>query len=423
MRVADGVADADRIEIEETKKEHEQTPRVLNSAVLCYTCKRPYTRLHFFYDSLCPKCAELNFTKRHQSADLSGKICLVTGARVKIGFRCTLILLRAGATVIATTRFPKDAARRYAAQDDASKWTDRLHIYGLDFRDSIMVEAFCSYIIQTHQRMDVIINNACQTIRRPRMYYRHLLKIEAAIPTAKEQPFLLQSSILESKLTKGHKQHILLHGAGASSRSGSNNSKKLGDTDVVVGMKNLLPVGKLDVNEQQVDLRRKNSWMLRLDEVSTTELSEVFAINAMAPFIINARLKSLMAKDKTVFKFIVNVSAMEGKFYRYKSDKHPHTNMAKAALNMMTRTSAQDYMKEGIYMTAVDTGWINDEKPIEKAREHMEKHNFQTPLDEVDAAARVLDPVMAPLLDLQAGKENVKPLWGVFLKDYVKTEW
>lgn len=125
---------------------------------------------------------------------------------------------------------------------------------------------------------------------------------------------------------------------------------------------------------------------------------------------------------------------MEGKFYRYKSDAHPHTNMAKAALNMMTRTSAQDYVKSGIYMTAVDTGWINDEKPIDLAMAHEKVHNFQTPLDEVDAAARVLDPVIAPIRAAQdaAKKRNtgsveeelvIEPPWGYFLKDYVKTEW
>ena len=123
----------------------------------------------------------------------------------------------------------------------------------------------------------------------------------------------------------------------------------------------LFPEGQTDVNEQQVDLRTVNSWLLRMHEVSTPELAEVFAINALAPFILNSKLKSLMAATAPgEYKFIVNVSAMEGKFYRHKSPNHPHTNMAKAALNMMTRTSAADYAESKIYMTAVDTGWIND---------------------------------------------------------------
>eukprot|EP00911_Craspedida_sp_UC1_P002176 UC1_evm1s1667 len=182
------------------------------------------------------------------------------------------------------------------------------------------------------------------------------------------------------------------------------------------------PVGATDVNGQQVDLRRKHSWLLELSEVSTGEAAEVLAINTLAPFVLNSKLKPLMQCSPAKHKFIINVSAMEGKFYRYKSTRHPHTNMAKAALNMMTRTSAADYVRSGIYMTAVDTGWINDEKPVHAAREHQERHNFQTPIDEIDAAARVLDPMLAPLAELDAGRE-CKPPWGALYKDYEKTEW
>jgi NAD(P)-dependent dehydrogenase (short-subunit alcohol dehydrogenase family) len=113
---------------------------------------------------------------------------------------------------------------------------------------------------------------------------------------------------------------------------------------------------------------------------------------------------------------------MEGRFYKYKQPTHPHTNMAKAALNMMTRTSASDFAKAGIYMTAVDTGWINDEKPAAAAAADASTHNFQTPIDEIDAAARVLDPIIAPLLRLAKGEE-AKPPYGVFLKDYDVCEW
>jgi NAD(P)-dependent dehydrogenase (short-subunit alcohol dehydrogenase family) len=108
-----------------------------------------------------------------------------------------------------------------------------------------------------------------------------------------------------------------------------------------------------------------------------------------------------------------------GKFYRHKNANHPHTNMAKAALNMMTRTSAQDYVKSGIYMTAVDTGWINDENPLEAAARTAEKNNFQTPIDEIDAASRVLDPVMSGVMETDPSKRP----FGIFLKDYRETEW
>jgi NAD(P)-dependent dehydrogenase (short-subunit alcohol dehydrogenase family) len=106
----------------------------------------------------------------------------------------------------------------------------------------------------------------------------------------------------------------------------------------------------------------------------------------------------------------------QGKFYRHKSANHPHTNMAKAALNMMTRTSAQEYAKDRIFMTAVDTGWINDENPVERAAKIAEQNNFQTPIDEIDAAARCVDPVFNGVCE---GKNE----FGIFLKDYALTEW
>jgi NAD(P)-dependent dehydrogenase (short-subunit alcohol dehydrogenase family) len=191
-----------------------------------------------------------------------------------------------------------------------------------------------------------------------------------------------------------------------------------------------LPLGRLDVNGQQIDLRTSNSWLLKLDAVSTPELVEVFAINTLAPFLLNARLQPLLAataakrppdssatSDVEGGAFIVNVSAMEGKFYRHKTPNHPHTNMAKAALNMMTRTSAADLAKSHrIYMTAVDTGWINDENPRDKAARNAEVNHFQTPIDEIDAAARVLHPVFE-------GLTTGSPKFGVFLKDYAETEW
>jgi NAD(P)-dependent dehydrogenase (short-subunit alcohol dehydrogenase family) len=109
---------------------------------------------------------------------------------------------------------------------------------------------------------------------------------------------------------------------------------------------------------------------------------------------------------------------MEGKFYRHKTPNHPHTNMAKAALNMMTRTSAAELAeKKRVFMTAVDTGWINDENPRHIAARIAKTHDFQTPIDEVDAAARVLHPVF------HGYAPGVEPLRGVFLKDYVATEW
>jgi len=185
----------------------------------------------------------------------------------------------------------------------------------------------------------------------------------------------------------------------------------------IEGQKALFPVGRLDQDLQAVDLRDRNSWRLTLAEVSSVELLEVHLVNAVAPFIINARLKPLMLRSPERDKHIVNVSAVEGQFYRrFKTTRHPHTNMAKAALNMMTRTSASDYHADGIHMNAVDTGWVTDEDPQAIAERKQAEHRFHPPLDIVDGAARVVDPIID-------GFNTGKPIWGQFLKDFRPSDW
>ncbi|HEY3518753.1 MAG TPA: SDR family oxidoreductase, partial [Gammaproteobacteria bacterium] len=178
----------------------------------------------------------------------------------------------------------------------------------------------------------------------------------------------------------------------------------------------LFPGNRYDEDLQQVDLREINSWRLRLHEVATPELLEVHLVNAIAPYILNARLKPLLVATAGRHKHVVNVSAMEGQFYRAtKTDRHPHTNMAKAALNMMTRTSAPDFVKDGIHMNAVDTGWVTDEDPAVHARRKAEL-GFSPPLDIIDGAARIVDPIFV-------GRLTGEHVWGQFLKDYKPAPW
>jgi NAD(P)-dependent dehydrogenase (short-subunit alcohol dehydrogenase family) len=323
-----------------------------------------------------------------------------------------------------TTRFPIDAVERYSKEADYPGFRERLQIHGLDLRHTPSVEIFTQFLLERLPRLDHILNNACQTVRRPAGFFRHLLAGESAswssLPEAWRAPLAHHHELrrnLSGMPAHGSSPVVaaarprgegLLHSAALSQRRYLDEDYRSGEA--------LFPADRYDEDLQQVDLREVNSWRLRMHEVETPELLEVQLVNAIAPYVLNARLKPLLLRTPERHKHIVNVSAVEGQFYRTtKTDKHPHTNMAKAALNMMTRTSAPDFVKDGIHMNAVDTGWVTDEDPVGHASRKAEL-GFSPPLDIIDGASRIVDPIFV-------GRLTGEHVWGQFLKDYKSAPW
>ncbi|MQS11183.1 SDR family NAD(P)-dependent oxidoreductase [Streptomyces kaniharaensis] len=379
----------------------------------CYICKGRYTEVDAFYHNLCQRCAALNRARRDARADLTGKRALLTGGRAKIGMYIALMLLRDGAHTTITTRFPNDAIRRFKAMPDSAEWIHRLKIVGIDLRDPAQVMALADEVAADGP-LDILINNAAQTVRRPPESYRELVAAESAPLPAGELP---QATTIGRFGSGSVDLPALPHQAsGVERRMAAEDVTSLALVTGSATPARIAAGTAIDAGGLVPDLADTNSWVQTVEEVGPMELLEVQLCNSTAPFILISRLRPAMAASQSRRKYVVNVSAMEGVFSRgYKGAGHPHTNMAKAALNMLTRTSAQEmFQTDGILMTAVDTGWITDERPHpDKMR--LADEGFHAPLDLVDGAARVYDPIVRG--------EQGEDLYGCFLKDYERGNW
>ncbi len=375
----------------------------------CYICKTRYVEVDAFYHQLCQACAHENRAKREARTDLSGKRALLTGGRAKIGMYIALRLLRDGAHTTITTRFPNDAIRRFKAMPDSAEWIHRLRIIGIDLRDPAQVVALADSVA-AQGPLDILINNAAQTVRRSPQAYAELVSAESAPLPAGELP---ASEVIG---TFGSGAQAALPGPRRDDALTAQDVTALALTTGSATPARIEAGTAIDAGGLVPDLTPVNSWIQKVDEVDPVELLEVQLCNVTAPFVLVSRLRPAMAASAARRKYVVNVSAMEGQFSRgYKGPGHPHTNMAKAALNMLTRTSAQEMLEsDGILMTAVDTGWITDERPHpDKMR--LATEGFHAPLDLVDGAARVYDPIVRG----EAGED----LYGCFLKDYSPSAW
>ncbi|MFI0982227.1 SDR family oxidoreductase [Streptomyces sp. NPDC021093] len=350
----------------------------------CYVCKQPYRLVDAFYHALCPDCAADNAARRALTTDLSGRRVLLTGGRVKIGFQLALMMLRDGAELLVTSRFPHDTLSRFRAAQGSEKWLDRLIVVAVDLRDPRQVLGLCEQLRDAGEPLDILVNNAAQTVRRPPESYAVLAAGErGALPAE------------------------VLRAPGYAPMSAELSPAR--------GALALVLPEETDEAGLLADLAPANSWSARLGSVDPAELLETQLVNALAPALLCDRLLPLLLASPRPRRYVINVTAVEGRFaVRNKTGGHPHTNMAKAALNMLTRTSAAELAVQGVHMCSVDTGWITDENPAPlKAR--IAARGRRTPLDIVDGAARVYDPIVRG----EAGH----PVSGVFLKDYREAEW
>jgi NAD(P)-dependent dehydrogenase (short-subunit alcohol dehydrogenase family) len=381
----------------------------------CYICKQHYTQVDSFYHQLCPDCAAMSHTKRDARTDLTGRRALLTGGRAKIGMYIALRLLRDGAHTTITTRFPRDAVRRFASLPDSGEWLHRLRVVGIDLRDPAQVIGLADAVSEAGP-LDILINNAAQTVRRSPGAYAPLAEAELAPLPDGPLPELLTfghtNDAHPEALAASVASHPILAAAAAKADRLTADALAAGSTS----LDRLAAGTAIDAGGLVPDTHHVNSWTQNVEQVDPLEMLEVQLANTTAPFLLISRLRPAMAASTARRKYVVNVSAMEGVFSRrYKGPGHPHTNMAKAALNMLTRTSAGEMFEaDGILMTSVDTGWITDERP-HPTKVRLAEEGFHAPLDLVDGAARVYDPIVQ-------GEAGVD-VHGVFLKDYKPSGW
>ena len=402
----------------------------------CYICKEKLglENIHTFYGNLCKKCGEYNYSFRTIKLDFSGRIAIVTGGRVKIGYYIATKLLSYGAKVLITSRFPKDTLFKYQQDPEYEKWKNNLIIYPIDFRIFESTIKFVKFINENFPHVDILVNNAAQTIRRTASYYKYLLPTETKELNPDDEKKVIKNDYinLQKQLTEEDKNKNTKKQIETSLISLVNNKnpeyKEILPLSVIASQIRIMEekeqphVTVMGGDGQPYDFSQgKNSWNFEFDEIPFQEFTEVQVINTWTPYYLCVKLKPLMIQSPYQDKYIVNVTSVEGIFNHFKRSSHVHTNMAKAALNMFTRTCGT-YLKDmGIYMTCVDTGWVSPMNEMNSLLDKNKKKSYENefvnvPLDELDGAMRVLHPIIE-------GIKNKNYLYGILLKDYIKSPW
>lgn len=372
-----------------------------NATRKCYICRRKFRRREsqYLYRTLCRPCGYFNLDASELSLppklDLFGKTALVTGGRVNLGFHTAVRLLRCGANVIVSSRYPRDAARRLSSASDSAMWLSRLQVVGADFRtaaDAFQLVTAVKDLLEkwAMSPLHVLINNAAQTLTDPVKAELKAIAQEGQLqddldPAAKG---LLSNPGYEPRVrggtAAGWAAGIGDHAMPLMENEGTN------DPGYRAGERthNGLQHGN---DEETIS---KSSWTQKITEIPYDDIISAFSVNTFVPLILCRELRAHMGdisnnrRNGRASAYIINVSSREGilEDESPKKDHHVHTNMTKAAMNMITETDSRDmWEQKRIAMNTVDPGFMS------AAPECQPQDGCPIGFD--DGAARVLWPI------------------------------
>lgn len=381
----------------------------------CYICRFFTTSTHPLYPSLCHPCGEFNISSSAisspQNLRLEGKVALITGGRINLGFHTALRLLRCGSSVIVTSRYPQDAWTKYLEEADYLQWKDRLRIVGADFRAAkdvfdLVVEVEAILESWGTQKLDILINNAAQTLTDP---------IEKEQASIRRERILLESS-RDNHLVAETQYEPRVRGGQSIRYLTSQRTERLVEDTLHHQQEGV----SLDVTTTF-----KSSWAQGISEIPYEDVISAHSVNTFVPFILLRELLPLLRgppksslQGTRPIAYVINVSSREGISERNiasgtKAGHHVHTNMSKAALNMLTETEAAKTWKEDkVSINAVDPGYMSADPMW---MEMVGRSGQACPLGWEDGAARVLWPVAK-------GEAEGVAIWGRFLKHFAQLD-